>query len=90
MNPRVGVETSRSKLIVTYGLMAAVTVALFLVIRSFGEDLAAPAAAAVSAVRDGSAAAPGDGLVRVLVALITVIAVSRLLSAVFAISTSRP
>jgi Kef-type K+ transport system membrane component KefB len=72
-----------------YSLMVVATIVAFLAIRHFGETLQAPA----PAVASGAAETPlqsGDVLVRVLIALVAVIAVGQLLARLFALVHQPP
>jgi Kef-type K+ transport system membrane component KefB len=69
-----------------YGLTLAAAIAAFLIVRSYGETLPAPAAPP-SGVADPSgpaAAAPGNPLLHLLVALTAVIVLGQILAKVFA------
>ena len=80
---------SKWRLLLGYGAMVAGSVLLYLVIRSRGEQLLAPAPPSESFVAPafGGYAAPGvapsNSLLPVLMALLVIIAASRLLGAVF-------
>jgi Kef-type K+ transport system membrane component KefB len=81
--------STRSLGFVGYSLMVVATIVAFLAIRSYGETLQAPSPAAGSAVSEAPVQ-PGDILVRVLIALVAVIAVGQLLSRLFALVQQPP
>jgi Kef-type K+ transport system membrane component KefB len=75
-------KPTRSLGFIGYSLMVVATIAAFLVIRTFGEQLEAPAP--VAAGPGEAPLQPGDVLVHVLIALVAVIAVGQLLARLFA------
>jgi Kef-type K+ transport system membrane component KefB len=77
-------------LLLVYGAMVVGSVLLFLVIRSYGERLVAPAPPAGSRIGAVPGAAPGGDLFHLLVALLVVIAASRLVGALFRIFHQPP
>jgi Kef-type K+ transport system membrane component KefB len=72
------------RLVIGYGLMLAVAVALFLLIRSWGETLAAPAPSGPSTSGTPHAALQLDALLHVLLALLAIVVLGSALSKVFA------
>jgi Kef-type K+ transport system membrane component KefB len=71
------------RLLLGYGAMVVGSVLLYLLIRWYGERLAPPAPSAGIHIGEAPAAAPGSALFHVLVALLVVIAASRLVGAIF-------
>jgi Kef-type K+ transport system membrane component KefB len=71
------------KLIAAYGLMLIVCVALFFLIRTFGEKLAAPTATAQATVAADTGTSSHSSLFHFLVALVTVIIAARCIGALF-------
>ena len=69
--------------LVAYGVMVLGTVALFLVVRRYGETLAAPAPAVVEAAGTAAAGAAPNTLLHVLIALAAVVLAGRLLGRLF-------
>jgi Kef-type K+ transport system membrane component KefB len=63
--------------------MTAAGVGLFFVIRAYGEGLAAPLPAGHAAIGPAAVAAHGNPLLRVLVALVTILAASRAMGILF-------
>jgi Kef-type K+ transport system membrane component KefB len=80
---------SRWRLLLAYGAMVVGSVLLYLVIRSWGEKLVAPSPPAGSLIAPAGGeypapgAAPSNPLLQVLIALLIIIAASRLLGALF-------
>src|SRR5207237_364446 len=73
--------TYRLRLVAAYASMVAGGIALFLLIRGYGETLAAPAPAAKTATTVLATAAAPNALFHVLVALAAVIVLGRVLGA---------
>jgi Kef-type K+ transport system membrane component KefB len=70
-------------LLLGYGVGVAASVLLYFVIHSFGKRLVAPAAPAGSLLHGAPGAAQDNPLLHVLVALLVIIAASRLVGAIF-------
>ncbi|HET6323091.1 MAG TPA: cation:proton antiporter [Planctomycetaceae bacterium] len=79
----------RSLGFIGYSLMVVLTIAAFLVIRSFGENLEPPTPAVPSGPSEAPLQ-PSDVLVHVLIALVAVIAVGQLLARLFAFVQQPP
>jgi Kef-type K+ transport system membrane component KefB len=80
----VGTETRTSRLAAFYGMTILGTVALFFVIRAFGESLTAPTVQGpVMAPEPGAAMAQKDVLMHVLLALLTIIVACRVIGSIF-------
>jgi Kef-type K+ transport system membrane component KefB len=74
---------ARHWLLLAYGAMTVGGVLLYIVIRAFGEGLVAPVSSSVSVGVGATGAAKGQALLQVLVALLVVIAASRVVGALF-------
>src|SRR5262249_15665447 len=82
--PRSGwVIGSGATLLLGYGALIAGSVLLYLLLRSFGERMDAPAAPAVSLLPGAHSAASEDTLLRVLVSRLVMMGGSRLVGAIF-------
>jgi Kef-type K+ transport system membrane component KefB len=66
-----------------YALMVVAAVAVFLMVRTYGQNLVAPAAAEVSSSTAAAKAAGADALLHVLIALAAVIVVGQVLAKLF-------
>jgi Kef-type K+ transport system membrane component KefB len=67
-----------------YGLMIAAAVAIFFLVRAYGETLTAPAAGQADSRAEAAKAGAGDALLHVMIALAAVIVVGQLLAKLFA------
>ena len=83
MSEAIHAPAARVRIMVGYGIMVAASVALFFVIRAMGEGLVAPAPVEAGVGARGAGGAPGNTLLQVLVALVTIIAAARGVGAIF-------
>lgn len=74
--------------VVVYGLMVVFAVVVFLLIRSYGEGLAAPTTGQAEPV--ATSAKAGDAFLRVLVALTAIVVVGQVLARLFAFLSQPP
>jgi Kef-type K+ transport system membrane component KefB len=76
-SPTSSGEEARTRVVLGYGLMIAASVILYLIIRSFGAHLTAPAPAGPAILGNGAARAQVDVMLHVLLALVIVIVLAR-------------
>jgi Kef-type K+ transport system membrane component KefB len=79
----VATDTRSSRLVALYALTILVAVALFFVIRAFGESLLTPPAGSTAISREPSGTAQIDVLMHVLLALLTIIVTCRVIGSIF-------